>query len=271
MIRLCWHGSGSIGLGLGGTELLVDPYFTPAGVYGDWFRPNENAPDLDAFCRQFNPAYVLITHGHFDHLDLHTCRTLGEHLPSTFVGSPEVTATLERECGLPSGRLLAVEPGGTLQLGGCRCLAEEGVHWLCNEEGDELTETFGGLEQFYGAFPCGGPMLSLWLQAPEGTVYISGDTELAGIPSRPVDLAVLNVAGGARRPGSEVVEFPCLVPADVPAALERLQPKVAVAVHYDSDFFAVPVDRDALGQALESRPGTRVLRPPFNEWVEVRL
>ena len=53
--KLTWFGHAVLGLETGGQHLIVDPFFT-------------GNPAATAKAEQVNPNYILITHGHGDHV-----------------------------------------------------------------------------------------------------------------------------------------------------------------------------------------------------------
>jgi len=54
-IKITWFGHASLGLEAGGYKLLVDPYFT-------------GNPVATITAQDVNADYILVTHGHFDHV-----------------------------------------------------------------------------------------------------------------------------------------------------------------------------------------------------------
>lgn len=54
-IKITWYGHAALGLEIGGFKLLVDPYFT-------------GNPAATTTADKLTADYVLITHGHFDHV-----------------------------------------------------------------------------------------------------------------------------------------------------------------------------------------------------------
>ncbi len=81
-----------------GTEIVVDPYFTP-----DQRRREPAKFDF----RTLKPQFVLITHEHFDHCDEQVVRMFAEKLGSKVIGPPPV----ERKLGF---KIIKVRPGNKL-------------------------------------------------------------------------------------------------------------------------------------------------------------
>jgi len=267
-----WHGSSSYSLRLGGVELLVDPHFSRAEQYADWYVPNPHAPAWEAYFRDHRPDYVVITHGHFDHFDLEAVRRLAADTRATFVGSADVTGTIARHFGVAPERLLTFEPGQSRRLAGVAATAHEGVHWFTGEEGRQAAARFEGRPDRWGVMPCGGPMLGFVLEVPEGpTVYCSGDTMLEGVPRLKVDAAIICTGGMVRHPVTREPQK-CIADAgDVVTAVEGwLKPRALVPVHWDAPWFVTPFDVEALRARIERGPsGARVLIPPYNTWTDL--
>lgn len=267
----CRHGGGCFSLKVGGKELLVDPFFSRREDYGDWYMPNRHAPAYEEYFRRHRPDYVFITHGHFDHFDLEAVRRIQEALSPTFLGSREVVATLQRYFNPPRDKLVTVEPGRTVNLGGMSLEAREGVHWLTGEEASRTAEKLARRPDRYGVLPCGGPMLGFILTTPEGKVYASGDTEPGGVPAEKVDVAILNLGEAALHPSTREKAYPTLRPSQaVQVIREVLQPGVVIPIHYELEVFVEPADIEAFRAAVEqSPPYPQVVIAPFNRWIEV--
>ncbi len=298
-IRLVWHGGASFTLDLAGVVASVDPAFSRPGDYPPWFgaeHTNRNAPTVAAFLRDFEPAYVFVTHGHFDHFDLETVRKLASS-PSrpTVVGSREVREVCSSVLGLGKDQLAGFPkgdgsaPGNWLQLGGAgplgvtsprvRVRPVPGRHWFTGAEGSAVAAKFSGRPDRYGVMPCGGPMLGFLFEmagAPLSRpfrIYASGDTDPVSFPRGPFDVAVVCCGGSLVNPATKRLEPPWITEASLArAAATRLRPRLLVPIHYDHPAFKTPFDPDLLGAALraEARPegkGPVLLTPAHGEWL----
>ena len=291
MLELCWHGGASVSLRVGRVgepaaarlqplELVIDPQFSKAGDYGPWYVPNPHAPTVHEYLHFHHPDYVLITHGHFDHFDLETVRKLAAATDAVFGGSADVCSTLEAVAGLPKERTLLLEDGRTVLLvGGEKAVVEitpiKGEHWVTGDEGRAVAAKFAGRPDRYGVMPCGGPMLGYIAGADGHTAFFSGDTHLAAIPYRKVDVAVLSVGGLIADPKTKELTKEILNEAEaVEAANEHLAAEVLVPVHWDHDVFPEKPKMSLIAELLEKglKKHLRVPRlvvPPYGEWVEV--
>lgn len=268
-MRFAWHGSSSHSLEAGGVRFAVDPWFSPAGTYGAWYRPNPRAPGMEAFLREFRPDYVVLTHGHFDHFDVETVRRIEAGCRPRYIASREAVAVLVETCGAAPERCLPLAPGERVALPeGWTVQAYQGDHWFTGPEGDAAARK---LARHYGAMPCGGPMLQLVLEGPEGRIYISGDTTPGPIPALPgCRLAVVYMGTRMPHPTTREVSTPLPILEDAPLVLDRLRPEVLAPVHWDFHEWLEPFDLEALERLAAARtPPVRVLLPPPNTWVEV--
>ncbi|MFB6164666.1 MAG: metal-dependent hydrolase [Haloarculaceae archaeon] len=96
-MELTWHGHSTWRVALGDTDLLIDPFF------------DNPFTDLDPDAVE-TPDYVLMTHGHADHI-----ADVGAFADATVVGTPELTAYVEDEMGVTD--TIGFNFGGTIELG----------------------------------------------------------------------------------------------------------------------------------------------------------
>ena len=72
--------------------------------------------------------FVLLTHRHADHLDLNLIRALRD-APIRWVIPDAICAHVLEQTGLPRSRVIVPTPLQTLDLGGVRVTAFDGLHW----------------------------------------------------------------------------------------------------------------------------------------------
>lgn len=270
-MRFSWHGSGCFTLSVDDIQFLVDPYFSPEGVYGDWYLPNPHAPRLEDYVKEYSPSYVLITHGHYDHFDLEAVRFIDSHHLPKYVTSRDGTEALAHYLNIPESRLLPISPGNTLSLeetSGIGVTAFEGIHWLTGDEGTEIAKRLARKPNRYGVMPCGGPAFGFLIESTRESVYISGDTKLAGVPPIKVDVGIINVGGPMLNPYTREESFPGITEHDVPALLSRFSPRLFVPIHYDFPSFTRPFDLKKLEENVRLA-GYPILFPPYNRWIEL--
>ena len=235
--RLTWLGHSTVLVELGGQRLLTDPALRGRVFHLRRHGEAPGPPDsIDA---------VLISHLHFDHLDLPSLRMLE---PKPRIVCPTGSGELLARAGFPDP--IELLPGESVALGEVQVTATPAEH--------------------RGTRRPGGPAvlpLGFVLRA-ERSIYFAGDTdlfdEMDGLG--PVDVALLPVAGYSPKLG------PGHLDADRAAqAAALIRPRLAVPIHWGTfhpltqargDWFTRPAAEFA-AQVAELAPDVdvRVLAP----------
>ena len=233
MSRLTWLGHSTVVVDLDDMRVVTDPVLR-ARV---WHLRRDAEVVADALGRL---DAILVSHVHFDHLDLRSLRRLDRNLP---VVVPHGAGSLVRRRGFSEVVELAV--GEKLELGAIRIQATPAEH-----------------ESGRGPFSAKTAALGFLL---EGTarVYFAGDTDLFPAMSElaPVDVALLPVSGWGPRLGPGHLD-----PVRAAESLRLLRPKVAVPIHWGT-FRTLFADSAGDGAAREFARRAGALAPE----VDVRV
>jgi L-ascorbate metabolism protein UlaG (beta-lactamase superfamily) len=165
---------------------------------------------------------VLVSHAHWDHLDLPSLVQLGRDVP---IVCPRGTGGLLRRRQF--GQVTELEPGGEVRIGTLTITATPAEHDSRRLLGDK------------------GPALGYVVEGSR-RIYFAGDTGLfpgmAGLG--PLDAALLPVAGWGRKLGPAHLD-----PRGAAEALRLLRPRLAVPIHWGT--YAIGGRHAARGPADE--------------------
>jgi L-ascorbate metabolism protein UlaG (beta-lactamase superfamily) len=198
--RVTWLGHSTVLIDQGGVRVLTDPVLR-RGI-GHLRRPAAVAPeavrDIDV---------VLISHVHYDHLDVRSLARLGR---ATAIVVPDGGAGLLRRRGFR--QVVEAAAGETVAVAGMRAVATHAEHAARRLPGGRRV-----------------PALGYVIEGPR-RIYFAGDTDIfpgmAGL-GPDLDVALLPIAGwGPRLP-------PGHLDAERAAqALRLLRPRMAVPIHW---------------------------------------
>ncbi|MCH9687489.1 MAG: MBL fold metallo-hydrolase [Deltaproteobacteria bacterium] len=249
-LRVTMVGHATVLIQTGGLNLLTDPVWSERCSPVSWAGPRRVRPAGIAFDTLPPIDAVLLSHDHYDHLDLPTLRKLHERdSPRVFTGLG-VGGHLR---GL--GEVTELDWWDEATLGPLRINAVPARH-------------FSGRTPFDRDHTL---WLGLWVRGPAGSLMFAGDTgmgshfaqmrERLGAP----DVALLPI--GAYRP-QWFMQPVHMSPAEAVEAHVQLGATVTVPIHYGvfplaDDGEDEPLEdlREALAQADEPTPRFHVLAP----------
>lgn len=190
---LIWYGHATIGLETSGYHVLIDPFF-------------QDNPATDVNAATINPQYILITHGHYDHIG--DCVKIAKRSNALVISNFEIINWLEKQ-GLTN--LHAQHLGGGHQYPFGYLKLTQALHGSGLPDGS------------YGGNPAG----FLITTNTNKKIYIAGDTGLFGdmrlIGEEGIDLAVLPIGDNFT-----------MGPEDALRAVKLIQPKHVIPIHYNT-------------------------------------
>jgi L-ascorbate metabolism protein UlaG (beta-lactamase superfamily) len=196
--RLTWLGHSTVLIDLDGVRLVTDPVLRRrvAHLQRERAVPASALRGVDT---------VLVSHLHYDHLDLPSLASLGLELP---IVVPRGGGALVRRRGFKA--VSEVEPGDELVVGALRVQVVRAEH-------DGRRRPFGPAGQAVGYVVAGGR-----------SVYFPGDTDLFdGLRDIRAEVALPPVAGWGPRLGPGHLD-----PRRAAEALALLRPRLAVPIHW---------------------------------------
>lgn len=210
-----WYGHAAIDLYTAGKHVLVDPYLS-------------HNPKASISAEEVPADYILVTHGHGDHLG--DTLAIAKRTGATAISVAEISNYLSGK-GIEAH---AQHIGGGFKYPFGYLKLTNALHGSALPDGA------------YGGNPCG-----FLLTTPEGKkVYLAGDTGLFSdmklIGDEGIDLAALPIGDNYT-----------MGPADAVRAVELLRPKQVVPIHYNT-FELIMQDPYAWKKEVESRTATQV-------------
>ncbi len=219
-VNLIWYGHAALGLKVDNHTLLVDPFLT-------------GNPAASATAQEVHPEFILITHGH------------GDHVGDTVAIAGRTNALVISNFEIANW------------------LKGQGVRTHAQHLGGGHAYPFGYLKMTFalhgsslpdGSY--GGNPAGFLLTTPGGQkIYLAGDTGLFGdmrlIGDEGIDLAVLPIGDNYT-----------MGPEDALRAVRLLRPKHVIPIHF-STFDLIRQDADAWAARVTADTGARVhvLRP----------
>jgi L-ascorbate metabolism protein UlaG (beta-lactamase superfamily) len=248
-VALAWLGQAGFLVEAGGRRVVIDAYLSDS--LAEKYR-GKRFPHIRMMPPPIPPGalmgvdWLLCTHAHTDHMDPGTIPALVAANPRMRVVAPRAAYETALARGVPEDRLILVDVGETLDLGGLVLTATPAAH-------ETLALTEKGEHPFLGYVLATGQV----------TLWHSGDTvPFDGLESalapHSIDLTLLPINGrDAERaangvPGNLTVE-------EAVALTDQIGAGAMIGHHFGLfDFNTVPPG-DAADRIAECRPAARVL------------
>lgn len=230
--EVTWYGHATFVVKTpGGTVLVIDPWFG-----------NPKSPDKEAGQRLEKVDYILVTHGHSDHIG--DAVALGKRTGAKLVGGFDLGRALVK-AGYPkeqAGFETLGNVGGRIDAGDAAVIMVPAIH--SSDVSDDAGHSGGGNPVGFVIKVKGGP-----------TLYHTGDTDVTMdmklIPERhgPVDVMLACIGGHFT-----------MDPAGAALAAAYVKAKIVVPMHFQT-FPVIPGSPEELVKALKGRAKVKVLAP----------
>jgi N-acyl-phosphatidylethanolamine-hydrolysing phospholipase D len=223
-----WVGHATLLVQLGGVSFLTDPVWSKSITPFEWLGRERFVPPGIAFDALPRIDFVLISHNHYDHLDLPTLKRIAQRGDGTRFLVPLENGELLRSHGIEAVEEL--DWGETRAIAGIEVTCLPAQHWSRR-----------------GLFDARRALWSSWaVIASDRRFYFSGDTGyFAGLAEigaalGPFDLAAVTI--GAYLPQAMMRPYH-LDPEQAARAARDLRAKRVVGVHFGSfDLSDEPLD-----------------------------
>ncbi|MEO6281608.1 MBL fold metallo-hydrolase [Roseateles sp.] len=154
-----WIGHATVLAQLGGLNLLTDPIFSERASPFSFAGPKREQPPGVALAELPHIDAVLVSHNHYDHLDLASCRTLAAQAS----GSPLFVVPLGLKSWFEArgiARVVELDWWQSQTLAGVEIALVPAQHWSARGLNDRMKTLWGGFAVF----------------APDCQLFFAGDT-----------------------------------------------------------------------------------------------
>ncbi|MEA3036437.1 MAG: hypothetical protein QOH04_2209 [Sphingomonadales bacterium] len=257
-MRVTWIGHSTVLIQTGGLNILTDPIWSERASPFSFLGPRrvrapgvrfEDLPRIDL---------VLVSHDHYDHMDLPTLKRLWDRDRPAIVTSLGNDAIL-RAAGIEAR---ALDWGGATRIGPAEVVVERVHHWGSRWGTDRNRALWSGFS----------------VRLHDGNIFFAGDTGFgdggwADEATRhgPFRLAILPVGAYAPR---DVMQSNHMNPEEAVAVFQRLRAAMALGIHWGTfqlTFEAIDEPPRRLAAALRARgiAANRFVTPQAGQTFEV--
>ncbi len=215
-LTLTWHGHATWSIDADGVKLVVDPFLKP------------HNPNADVTAEELSPHYILVTHGHLDHVaDL---VALAKASAAQVVCNFEIGEWLQGGQGI--GNVHAMNHGGARTFPFGRVKMTVAVHSSMLPDGTDGGNACGFLINFNDGHD----------------LYIAGDTALT------YDMRLIGEVGGVDVAILPIGDNYTMGPDDAIVAAQYVKAKHVLPEHYNT-FPEIVVDADLFARRLQRETG----------------
>jgi L-ascorbate metabolism protein UlaG (beta-lactamase superfamily) len=142
-VALSWLGQAGFAIASAEAIALIDPFLAPRR--GRRYESSVRPADLGGV------DVVLCTHEHVDHFDADSAPSIAEASPGAVFVVPTPIVDMVAEAGVPSGRILGVQPGEAHEVAGVSVQPVAARHGVTMDDAYGFGETLSdGLVRFLG-------------------------------------------------------------------------------------------------------------------------
>lgn len=226
-MKVTYLGHASLAIEVSGSKLLIDPFISP----------NPLASGIDA--GKLEADYVMITHGHEDHLA--DAESILKRTGAALISNYEIVSWFGRK-GITSGHPLNHGGGFSFDFG--RVTFVNAIHSSMLPDGS------------YGGNPGG-----FVVESTEGNFYISADTALT------LDMKLIGESARIDWAALCIGDNFTMGPGDAAKAAQFVGTRKVVGVHYDT-FPPIKIDHNAAMQLFKDA-GVELLLPGIGDEINI--
>ncbi|MBX3422906.1 MAG: metal-dependent hydrolase [Pirellulaceae bacterium] len=226
-VKLTWLGHATWLVGAGSHQLIVDPFLT-------------DNPAAKMSADEVNVDFVLLTHGHFDHVA--DAATIANRCDATLIGSYEVATWFSEKHSV--AKTLGMNIGGAVHMP---------FGWL------KMTQAIHSSQLPDGSY--GGPAGGFLLQLGDRRIYFAGDTALFTdmqlIARGGLDVAILPIG-----------DLFTMGPEDSLQAAQWLGARLVLPSHHGT---WPPIEQDVTAWAdrIGAQTSSQAIVPVLNQPIEI--